>query len=40
MDFADALHLSKAKGCEAFISFDLDFATVANPISGVKVRAP
>ena len=40
MDFADALHLSKAEGCEAFVSFDQHFATVANPISGVKVRAP
>jgi hypothetical protein len=22
MDFADALHLVKAQGCEAFVSFD------------------
>jgi predicted nucleic-acid-binding protein len=40
MDFADALHLSKAEGCEAFVSFDQHFASVANAISGVKVRAP
>ena len=40
MDFADALHLARAEGCEAFISFDLHFATVANSISGVKVKAP
>jgi hypothetical protein len=40
MDFADALHLSKAEGCEAFVSFDQHFATVANSISDVKVRVP
>jgi predicted nucleic-acid-binding protein len=40
IDFADALHLAKAQGCEAFISFDRHFATVANAISEVKVRAP
>jgi predicted nucleic-acid-binding protein len=40
MDFADALHLAKAEGCEAFVSFDQRFATVANALSEVKVRAP
>jgi predicted nucleic acid-binding protein len=40
MDFADALHLAKAAGCEAFISFDQRFAAVANALSEVKVRAP
>jgi predicted nucleic acid-binding protein len=40
LDFADALHLAKAEGCEAFVSFDQRFATVANTLSGVKVRAP
>jgi predicted nucleic-acid-binding protein len=40
MDFADALHLAKAEGCEAFVSFDQQMATVANSISEVKVRAP
>lgn len=40
MDFADALHLAKAEGCEAFVSSDKRFTTVANSISGVKVRAP
>jgi predicted nucleic-acid-binding protein len=40
MDFADALHLAKAEGCEAFVSFDQHFATVANTISEVKVREP
>src|SRR3974377_2229259 len=40
LDFADALHLAKAEGCEAFVSFDQRFAAVANSISRVKVRAP
>jgi len=40
MDFADALHLSKADGCEAFVSFDQRFAAVANALSEVRVRAP
>lgn len=40
MDFADALHLAKAEGCEAFISFDQRFAAVANAVSEVKVREP
>jgi predicted nucleic acid-binding protein len=40
MDFADALPLAKALGCEAFVSFDQRFAAVANALSEVKVRAP
>lgn len=40
MDFADALHLAKADGCEAFISFDQRFATAANRLSNIKVLAP
>jgi predicted nucleic-acid-binding protein len=40
MDFADALHLSKAAGCDAFISFDRSFARVANRLSATKVRSP
>jgi predicted nucleic-acid-binding protein len=40
MDFADALHLAKATGCEAFISFDQRLAAAANVMSEVKVRAP
>ncbi len=38
--FADALHLAKAQGCEAFVSFDQRFAAVANASSEVKVHAP
>jgi predicted nucleic-acid-binding protein len=40
MDFAAALHLAKAQGCEAFVSFDQRLATVANPLSDLKIRAP
>ncbi len=40
LDFADALHLAKAEGCEAFVSFDQRFAALANSLSEVKVRAP
>ena len=40
MDFADALHLAQAQGCEAFVGFDQRFAVVANALSEVKVRAP
>ena len=40
LDFADALHLAKAEGCEAFISFDQDFAKAANGLGGLKVRTP
>jgi predicted nucleic acid-binding protein len=40
MDFADALHLVKAEGCEAFLSFDRSFAKVANTLSELEVRIP
>jgi predicted nucleic acid-binding protein len=40
MDLADALHLARAEGCEAFVSFDHSFAKRANILSEVKVRAP
>jgi len=40
IDFADGLHLAKAEGCDAFISFDKEFAVVANRRGGLKVRAP
>ena len=40
MDFADALHLSAASDCEAFISFDRRFAHVARRLDAMTVRAP
>jgi hypothetical protein len=38
LDFAGVLHLAKAEGGEAFVSFDQRFAAVANALSEVKVR--
>jgi predicted nucleic acid-binding protein len=38
MDFADALHLAKAQGCGAFVSFDRRFARAAKELSGIEVR--
>jgi predicted nucleic acid-binding protein len=40
MDFADALHLANADGCEAFLSFDQRFARAAKRVGAMKVRAP
>ncbi len=40
IDFADGLHLAKARGCRGFVSFDRKFAKAANLISEVKVRVP
>ncbi len=40
MDFADALHLAKAEGCAAFVSFDRRLAKVAKGLSQVEVRQP
>jgi len=40
LDFADAMHLAKAGGCEGFASFDRRFAAMANALSEVKVRVP
>ena len=40
MDFADALHLASASGCEAFMSFDRRFARAAKRFGGIEVRAP
>jgi predicted nucleic acid-binding protein len=38
MDFADALHLAKAQGCDAFVSFDRRFWKAAKELSDVEVR--
>ena len=38
MDFADALHLSKAEGCDAMVSFDRRFARAATKLSNIEVR--
>jgi predicted nucleic-acid-binding protein len=40
MDFADALHLGRARGCSAFISFDRRLAKAAAGLSETKVVVP
>jgi hypothetical protein len=40
IDFADALHLTRAESCEAFISFDLQLAATAGRLGALPVRAP
>lgn len=40
MDFADALHLAKAQGCDVFLSFDRKLAKVATGRVSVSVEAP
>lgn len=38
MDFADALHLAKAHGSDAFVSFDRRLARTAKELSDIEVR--
>jgi len=40
MDFADAMHLGRAEGCEAFVSFDNGLAKAAAKLGAIEVRAP
>jgi predicted nucleic-acid-binding protein len=40
LDFADSLHLGRAQGCTAFMSFDRKLAAAAARMSDVKVVAP
>lgn len=40
MDFADALHLAKAEGCSAFLTFDRKLAAAASDWSPVPVMIP
>ena len=40
LDFADGLHLATAEGCEAFVTFDRDFARVAKRLGDIPIRAP
>jgi len=40
MDFADAVHLGKAGGCDALITFDKDFIRAGNRLGSIPVRAP
>jgi predicted nucleic-acid-binding protein len=40
LDFADALHLSAAEGCETFVTFDQRLIRTASPTRTPTVRAP
>jgi predicted nucleic-acid-binding protein len=40
MDLADALHLARAEGCDAFLSFDRKLAKAAKGRALVPVQAP
>jgi len=40
LDFADALHLSRAQGCEAFVTFDRKLIKAAKGLGAVEVEAP
>jgi predicted nucleic-acid-binding protein len=40
VDFADALHLGRAQGCNAFMSFDRKLAKSAAHLSQVRIAAP
>jgi len=40
MDFADALHLVAAAGCESFLTFDKQLARSGAHFSGLPVTAP
>lgn len=40
LDFADALHLAGARGCDAFVTFDQRLTRLAATLSDVAVVAP
>jgi predicted nucleic-acid-binding protein len=40
LDFAEALHLGRAQGCTAFMSFDRKLAKAAARLSDIEVAAP
>lgn len=40
MDFADALHLAAATGCESFLTFDKRLARSGTRLAGMPVSAP
>lgn len=40
LDFADALHLGRAEGCTAFMSFDRGLAKAAGRMSDIRIVAP
>ena len=40
MDFADALHLAAAEGCDAFVTFDHRLGTLERRLGSIPVRMP
>jgi predicted nucleic-acid-binding protein len=40
LDFADALHLGRAEGCSAFMSFDRKLARAAARLTEIDIAAP
>lgn len=40
LDFADALHLARASGCQDFVSFDRKFVKLAHALGELVVRTP
>ena len=40
MDFADALHLAAAAGCERFLTFDKRFVRSGKRLTGIPITAP
>ena len=40
LDFADALHLGRAQGCEAFVTFDRELIKAAKGLGAVVLEAP
>lgn len=40
MDFADALHLAAAAGCDDFLTFDKRLARAATRLGGMRVETP
>lgn len=40
MDFADALHITASRQCDAFMSFDGELAKIAKRTGGLEVRKP
>jgi predicted nucleic-acid-binding protein len=40
MDFADALHLAAAEGCESFVTFDRGLKRMSERIGSVRVFEP
>lgn len=40
MDFADAMHLAAATGCESFLTFDRRFARSGTRLGGIPITVP